>query len=67
MTQETYDNKIRIVPTHQQGSGSIEFCIPKELCERYDLTKPGHLMILPKEDSFVVRKLLMPSPEDFNK
>ena len=67
MTQEIYDNRIRIVPTHQQGSGSIEFCIPKELCERYNLTQPGHLMLVPDKDSFIVRKLIIPNPEALKK
>jgi len=51
------DKKIRIVKSHDQGSGSIEFCIPKEFLHRYDLVKPTHLILIPEDDSFRVMKL----------
>jgi hypothetical protein len=51
------DKKIRVVKTHDQGTGSIEFCIPKEFQKRYDLAEPGHLMLIPEEDYFKVMKL----------
>ena len=49
--------KIRVVKSHDQGHGSIEFCIPKEFQERYDLAEPGLLMLIPEEDYFRVMKL----------
>jgi hypothetical protein len=57
LTENICENKIRVVKTHQQGTGSIEFCIPKEVCQRYDLTEPAHIMIIPEEDNFKVMKL----------
>lgn len=61
MTENVYDNRIRIVKSHNQGGNAIEFCIPKELCERYQLTRPAHLMLIPEDDSFRVRKLEIPT------
>ena len=46
-----------VVRTHNQGGNAIEFCIPKKLCERYGMTEPGYLMLIPEEDSFLVKKL----------
>ena len=65
MTQDTqYDNKIRVTKTHAQATGSIEFCIPKELCIRYDLTEPTNIMLIPRENDFIVRKLVIEYPKD---
>jgi hypothetical protein len=65
--QNTYDHKIRVVKTHQQGTGSIEFCIPKELCERYSLTEPALIMLIPDEDHFKVMRLQLYGPENSKK
>ncbi len=56
------DKKIRIVKSHDQGGGAIEFCIPKEFQRRYDLVEPTHLMLIPEEDSFRVMKLRLATP-----
>jgi hypothetical protein len=51
------DTRIKVVKSHDQGQGSIEFCIPKEFQKRYDLTEPGHLILIPEENYFKVMKL----------
>ena len=56
------NNKIRVVKTHDQGHGAIEFCIPKEFQERYDMSEPGMLMLVPKQDFFKVMKLKLVAP-----
>jgi hypothetical protein len=59
MSEVLEDRKIRIVRTHSQGTGgySTEFIIPKEICDRYDITRDVHLMLIPEEDHFKVIKL----------
>jgi hypothetical protein len=51
------DTGVRVVKSHDQGHGSIEFCIPKAFQKRYDLTEPGHLMLIPEQNYFKVMKL----------
>jgi hypothetical protein len=58
--------KIRIVKSHDQGGGSIEFCIPKEFQHRYNLSEPTHLILIPEEDSFRVMKLRIQVPGEGN-
>ena len=58
------ENKIRIAKTHDQGNNVIEVCIPKAFCERYDLTEPTHVMLIPEEDSFRVMKLRLYGTEE---
>jgi hypothetical protein len=64
------ENKIRIVKPHYADSKqqkTLEFAIPKELAERYKLNNETYLTLTPQEDSFLVRRLVIPEPgEDPN-
>jgi hypothetical protein len=64
MSELLEDRKIRIVRTHSQGTGgySTEFIIPKEICDRYDIGKDVHLMLVPEQDHFKVMKLRILAP-----
>lgn len=55
-------DRIRVVKTHDQGHGAIEFCIPKEFQQRYDMSEPGMLMLVPEQDFFKVMKLRLAVP-----
>jgi hypothetical protein len=64
MSELLEDRKVRIVRTHSQGTGgySTEFIIPKEICDRYDIRKDVHLMLVPEDDGFKVMKLRLLGP-----
>jgi len=40
----------------------VEFCIPKEFQEKYRLTEPTNLMLVPRENHFEVMKLKIAGP-----
>ena len=63
---EDTENKIRIVKPHfadRRQQKTLEFAIPKELADRYELNNETYLMLIPGEDSFAVRKLVIPELE----
>lgn len=63
---ESIENKIRIVKPHyadRRQQKTLEFAIPKELADRYELNNETYLMLIPNEDSFAVRKLVIPELE----
>jgi hypothetical protein len=64
MKQEFEDNKIHIAKAHAQGAAghSTEIVIPRELCIRYAIDKEAHLILIPDEDGFTVRKLIIAKP-----
>jgi hypothetical protein len=67
ISENTLEEKIRVVKTHRQGTGSIEFIIPQELCHRYKLTEPAQIMLIPEEDHFKVMKLRLYGPSEESK
>lgn len=50
---------VRIMHSYgkSRNSQTLIFSIPKDIREKYDLSKPASLYLIPKEDYFILKKV----------